>query len=206
LITLNRLAQLFYNKGDCSRALSLHQECLAKRKRTLGDDHPETLASLNNLAGAFLKRGDYDRALPLFEECLTKQKRILGDDHPRTLAATHNFAGIIGSRGQFDRAVELLQENRDPHQLLRAVTRLDNHARSMHLPLGQFPGAYRLAAEMALHEESERQALDGDMAQLEQQWREAEVLAGIADNLLVPASVEARLTALRAEQRHRPAE
>jgi hypothetical protein len=100
------------------------------------------------------------------------------------------------------RAVELLQENRDPHQLLRAVTRLDNHATSRHLPLGQFPGAYRLAAEMALHEQNERQALDGDMAQLEQQWREAEVLAGIADNLLVPASVEARLAALRTQIPH----
>ena len=47
----------------------------------------------------------------------------------------------------------------------------------------------RLAIEMALHEESERRALEGELAGLERMWREAEELASIADNLLLPASV-----------------
>jgi hypothetical protein len=40
-----------------------------------------------------------------------------------------------------------------------------------------------LALEMALHEESERVALQGELAALETAWREAEEIAAIADSL-----------------------
>lgn len=40
-----------------------------------------------------------------------------------------------------------------------------------------------LALEMALHEESERRAMDGELALLEAAWREAEEIAGISDTL-----------------------
>jgi hypothetical protein len=40
-----------------------------------------------------------------------------------------------------------------------------------------------LALEMALHEESERRAMDGELAELEAMWREAEEIAAIADRL-----------------------
>lgn len=40
-----------------------------------------------------------------------------------------------------------------------------------------------LALEMSLHEEAERQALEGELAALEAAWREAEEIAAIADTL-----------------------
>jgi len=52
-----------------------------------------------------------------------------------------------------------------------------------------------LALEMALHEESERAALEGELAALEDAWREAEEIAAIADSL--PYDLSARLAALR---------
>ena len=39
---------------------------------------------------------------------------------------------------------------------------------------------------MALHEDSEQAALEGQLALLEAAWREAEEIAAIADNLLAP--------------------
>jgi hypothetical protein len=48
----------------------------------------------------------------------------------------------------------------------------------------------RLAFEMALHEEQERRALEGELKALERAWREAEEIAKIADDLLVPESAE----------------
>jgi hypothetical protein len=48
----------------------------------------------------------------------------------------------------------------------------------------------RLAFEMALHEEQERRALQGELLALEQAWRDAEEIAKIADNLLIPESHE----------------
>ncbi|MFN2316655.1 MAG: hypothetical protein ABR551_13625 [Gemmatimonadales bacterium] len=57
----------------------------------------------------------------------------------------------------------------------------------------------RLALEMALHEESERRALDGELHLLLDAWREAEELAGIADRLALPVEVEAKLESLKRE-------
>ena len=59
------------------------------------------------------------------------------------------------------------------------------------------PQVDRLALEMALHEEAERRALEGELAVLERAWRDAEELAGIADNLLVPSSVDASIERMR---------
>jgi hypothetical protein len=52
-----------------------------------------------------------------------------------------------------------------------------------------------LALEMALHEESERDALEGELTALETAWREAEEIAAIADSL--PYDLGERIAALR---------
>lgn len=44
----------------------------------------------------------------------------------------------------------------------------------------------RLALEMAAHEEAERRALEGELAELEEAWRDADEIASIADALLKP--------------------
>ena len=55
----------------------------------------------------------------------------------------------------------------------------------------------RLALEMALHEETERRAMAGELALLERAWREAEEVAAIADDLLVPAGVRSTIERMR---------
>jgi hypothetical protein len=56
-------------------------------------------------------------------------------------------------------------------------------------PLSKAPPEIRLALEMATHEAQERRALEGELAELETMWREAEEIASISDNLLLPSSV-----------------
>ena len=58
--------------------------------------------------------------------------------------------------------------------------------------LDAFDAPLRLALEMAAHEESERRALEGELALLEAAWKDAEEIAAIADNLLLPSSIEER--------------
>lgn len=60
--------------------------------------------------------------------------------------------------------------------------------------LNTFPASARLAFEMALYEDTERRALEGELELLTAAWRDAERVAAIADQLLVPDAVEARLT------------
>ncbi len=50
----------------------------------------------------------------------------------------------------------------------------------------------RLALEMAANEDSEREALQGELAELESAWREAEEIAEISDTLFDERSASAR--------------
>jgi hypothetical protein len=61
--------------------------------------------------------------------------------------------------------------------------------------------ADRLAIEMALQEDSERRAMEGELAELERAWREAEEIAAIADDLLPNPGVAAALGALKRRAR-----
>jgi hypothetical protein len=62
---------------------------------------------------------------------------------------------------------------------------------------GALPGSTRLGLEMALQEEQERRALEGELAALAAVWREAEAIAQISDDLLVPGKIEEKLRALK---------
>ena len=55
--------------------------------------------------------------------------------------------------------------------------------------LSKLPKPTRLALEMALHEEQERRALEGELMLLEEAWKEAEEIAHIADNMFVPDEI-----------------
>ena len=70
--------------------------------------------------------------------------------------------------------------------------------------LPHLPRTSRLALEMALHEETERRALEGELGMLKAAWREAEEIAAVSDRLLTPAAVEERLEALRRERERQP--
>ena len=65
--------------------------------------------------------------------------------------------------------------------------------------LTEYPEHMRLAFEMAAHEDTERVAIEGELAQLESDWREAEEIAAISDNLFLPKAVTDFV------ERHRPA-
>lgn len=56
------------------------------------------------------------------------------------------------------------------------------------LPYTALARVEALALEMALHEERERRALDGELTLLESAWRDAERIADIADRLALPSS------------------
>ncbi|MGD8866224.1 MAG: hypothetical protein PVI01_01310 [Gemmatimonadales bacterium] len=101
-----------------------------------------------------------------------------------------------GSEEEVKNAVAIIEESRDAGRLFARAAR--RAARSGGLEVRGREGArlnrldrrLRLALEMASHEDSERRALEGELADLEQAWRDAEEIAAIADRLLLPESVE----------------
>ena len=59
------------------------------------------------------------------------------------------------------------------------------------------PAATRLALEMILHESDERHALEGELATLEERWKEAEEIAEISDNMFLPSSITDWMSKIR---------
>lgn len=59
------------------------------------------------------------------------------------------------------------------------------------------PEHVRLALEMSLHAEEERRAMEGELQELEQRWRDADEVARISDGLLLPEAMEGRLSSMR---------
>ncbi|UCC49100.1 MAG: hypothetical protein JSV41_02665, partial [Gemmatimonadota bacterium] len=134
---------------------------------------------------------------------LGKGKRQIEElDGPSAIRA----AGLIlprvnsfgGSNSQVRDAVRLIEEARSPEHFFGvAAARPGDKRRDVRniFPVeasrvSQMDATVRLALEMAAHEETERRAFEGELAQLEDAWREAEEIAAIADRLLIPESVE----------------
>jgi hypothetical protein len=51
------------------------------------------------------------------------------------------------------------------------------------------PRWLRVSLEIAAHEEAERRALESELAELAAEWKRAEEVASIADDLLLPEHV-----------------
>lgn len=126
-------------------------------------------------------------------------RNIEGDAATQALARllpVVNFAGD-GRRTVSD-AVELVsQAASGTDALLRPKSAGGPMPDTREPTLGSLNAPLRLALEMALHEADERRALEGELAELEARWREAEEIAGIADNLLLPADIDMRLAELK---------
>jgi hypothetical protein len=123
----------------------------------------------------------------------------------RQLLPTINAKGARAST--VSSAVDLLEETPDARELFgryTTVPRTPGRA-SPRKPRDGTPGAcimqlpapVRLALEMIANEESERRALEGELAELESAWRDAEEIAAIADDMFLPEGTAEELAALK---------
>ena len=90
-----------------------------------------------------------------------------------------------------DRLTMVSRDYTRPSKRGRRLQRAFNEAEWRRGDKGLFglPGPHRLALEMALHEEAERRAMQGELRELEIAWQAAEEIAEISDNLFLPSSV-----------------
>ncbi len=111
----------------------------------------------------------------------------------RSVLTSRNFRG--GRQEDVDNAVTLLAAVSDPSLFISRVARVAERERVHPLPIH-----ISFALEMALHEDVERRALEGELAELRSEWALAEEIAGIADNMLLPTTVEDSLQRMRRER------
>ena len=141
------------------------------------------------------------------------RQRFEGPEAMRIAAALMPKVNRFGGNKQtVAQAVDALETRNGPEGYLESIVRIapkvtrppewvKKRLSIMHeMPdygLFGFSNVQRLAFEMALHEEAERRAMQGELAELERAWRDAEEIAKISDDLLVPASVDKRISELR---------
>ena len=137
-------------------------------------------------------------------EPLTDEIELIGMDAVRAagvLLPRLNPGG--GSKNEVARAVEYLEQSADPVQLFRraadSIAEKERKSIVARQPcaLSRLPNAGRLALEMAAHEDTERRALEGELHILEEAWKNAEEIAGIADDMFLPESVTENLARLK---------
>ena len=120
---------------------------------------------------------------------ITSAEWFEGEDALRVLRATLPALNALGGEARtVEAAVAEISERGHAHAFLEQIAiRSEGYLRhGTPGSLVRMPGPVRLALEMALHEEDERRALEGELWRLERAWREAEEIAAIADRLLLP--------------------
>lgn len=90
-------------------------------------------------------------------------------------------------------AVAAIEDEGHPDAFLAQLVNGDRFTDKKGVPgyVNKMPEPTKLALEMALHEEQERRALEGELWRLERAWEEAEEIAAISDNLLLPEGTDA---------------
>jgi hypothetical protein len=107
---LSQTARYLRSRGQHRLALTLDEQALAGRRRTLGEDHPDTLTSMNNLAETRRALGDLDGARQRNQQILAGLHRMLGEDHPYVLASMSNLAATMRDLGDLDGARQLHEQ------------------------------------------------------------------------------------------------
>ena len=115
--------------------------------------------------------------------------RLHGKNAVRALSLLVPYLNrYAGTKEAVEEAVGMLENAVDSKQFFKRAA--ISAAVQPAARIAKIPEAKRLALEMVAHEETEQRALEGELAVLEAAWREAEELAAIADDLLVPPHFE----------------
>lgn len=142
-----------------------------------------------HLVGARLVARGSDGFGVLLPALATRDEPLLVDGVPGQRLLSRAMVQVNahgGRRDHLQAAVQQIAARGTPQEFLRDAAAREK----LLLPFGDrsIAPADRLALEMAVHEDVERRALQGELAGLEEMWRQAEEIAAIADALPGPGA------------------
>jgi tetratricopeptide (TPR) repeat protein len=100
LVGRHRHAFVIGRPDRWAEAESMFRDVYEARRRSLGDDHPETLVARHNLARMVIYQ-DAKEAEADLREVLAAQRRVYGDSHPDVLVARANVALAMAKQGRW---------------------------------------------------------------------------------------------------------
>ena len=156
--TLSTLASELRVQGKYDEAEPLFREALGLTRATLGNRHPDTLASINNFGMLLRVKGDLDAAEPLFREALEVSREFLGDRHPdtHTLISISNLGELLRAKGDFAAAEPLSREALE----MQRETLAERHPSTL-ASLNNLGRLLKEKGDLAAAEPLSREALEG---------------------------------------------
>jgi tetratricopeptide (TPR) repeat protein len=152
LVILEKLALVYRESGQWSEALRLTEQVVEARRRTLGEEHPETLRSMHNLAIRFSEAGRRPEALRLAEQVVEAHRRTLGEEHPDTVYSMHSLAIYFSKAGRRPEALRLTEQVVEAHRRTLGEEHPET-LRSMHNLAARFSEAGRRPEALRLAEQ-----------------------------------------------------
>jgi predicted Ser/Thr protein kinase len=114
----SRLASLYAQQLNYGAAFSRFADVVAKQRRVLTADDPDTVQSILGLASLRMKMGDVGEAENLFKEVWAIQRRKLGEENEDTVQTMLYLSMVYRTEGKVREAEELVTRFRDLTQRL----------------------------------------------------------------------------------------
>ncbi len=142
-----------------------------------------------DLLGTRLRTSDAGEGFRLQVRKGKKKEWFEGEEAERLIGAIMPRMNRSGGKARtVQDAVTAIEDEGHPDAFLADLVSGDRFTDKKGVPgfVNKMPAPTRLALEMALHEEQERRALEGELWRLERAWEQAEEIAAISDDLLLP--------------------
>ena len=114
-------------KGKYEEVKVFWLAALEGRKRVLGDEHKDTIASLNNMGALLGNTNDYEGELGYYQQAVRLQEIKLGRTHPSTLMTNHNMAIAYEELKDFVKAEEMYRRALDGFERSLGKENMDTH-------------------------------------------------------------------------------
>jgi len=108
-IALDRLATLWRDRQEFSRAEPLYLRALAIAEAQPAPGHPDLALILNNLGAMYMLKADWNQAEARLQRALEVWEQTLGPNHPNLARALTNLGRVYNSKGDPAKAKSALQ-------------------------------------------------------------------------------------------------
>ena len=102
-----RFGMSLYSDGRYNEAEALFIESMERRKKVLGPEHPDTLASMGNLALTYRNQGRWNNAEELEVKVVETSLKVPGLENTSTLTSIGNLAAMYLIQGRWKEAEDL---------------------------------------------------------------------------------------------------
>ena len=100
------MAQIYHERREYDRALSLYEEALGVGRAALGM-HAEVASILNKMGNLYYEQGDFDAAIKRYKQGLEVERSVLHALHPNITVTLTNIGQIHKQRGEYMEALKL---------------------------------------------------------------------------------------------------